>query len=132
MKKTMAFALAAGLSAVTTVALAGSMEKDKPAPACFRSSQFESWKAPDRKTIYIRTSTQHYYRLDLAAPCYALKTPGAFLVTRIRGSNTICSAIDWDLHVATSWDGIPQACIVKKMTNPSPAEVKALPRKLKP
>ncbi len=132
MKKMIAFALAASLSAVTTAAIAAPAEKGQTTTRCFRSSEFQNWKAADAKTIYIRVGMNRYYRLDLAAPCSSLKSPGAFLITKIRGANTICSAIDWNLHVATSWDGIPQACIVKKMTELTPAEVKALPRKLKP
>lgn len=132
MKKMMAFAVAASLSAVATATLAGPAAKGKPAATCFRSSEFQNWKAADAKTIYIRVGMHRYYRLDLAAPCYSIRTPGAFLVTKIRGSNTICSAIDWDLHVATSWHDIPQACIVKKMTELTPAEAAALPKKIKP
>ncbi|MDE2465504.1 MAG: hypothetical protein KGO02_17595 [Alphaproteobacteria bacterium] len=100
--------------------------------SCFFSQQFDNWKAADAKTMYIHVRPNRYYRLDMSAPCHALMQPGAFLITRLRGSSTICSALDWELHVATSWHGIPQACIVKKMTELTPAEVAKLPPKVKP
>lgn len=132
MKKMMAVVLAASLGAGASTAMAGPAEKSQPAPRCFRSSELQNWKAADAKTIYIRVGMHRYYRLDLTAPCPSIRSPGAFLVTKIHGTSTICSAIDLDLHVATSWRDIPQACIVKKITELTPAEAKALPKKVKP
>jgi len=132
MKKTMAFVSLASLIALSAPATAQPAAKDKTATRCFFSNEFENWKAADNKTIYIRVGLHRYYRLDLAAPCNAIKWPGAFLITRIHGPSSICSALDWDIHVATSWNDIPQACIVKKMTELTPAEAKALPKKFKP
>lgn len=99
---------------------------------CFFSRQIENWKAADAKTVYIRITPRRYFRLDLAAPCHAVTRPGAFLITKLRGSTSICTALDWDLHVAQSWRDIPQACIVKKMTELSPAEAAAIPAKATP
>lgn len=121
-----------GIAAFSASAMAQPAGKDNPKPSCFYFNRMENWKAPNPKTIYIRVGSKRYYRLDLAGACYSLRSPGAFLITKIRGPHTICSAIDWDLHVATSWDDIPQACIVKKMTELSPKEVAALPKNAKP
>ena len=99
---------------------------------CFFASQFENWRAPDNKTIYIRVGMHRYYRLDMAGSCPSLTQPGAFLVTKLWGGNTYCTALDWDLHVSTSWHDIPTACIVKKMTELTPDEAAALPKSAKP
>jgi len=64
---------------------------------CFFSSQFENWKAGNDKTIYIRVGVNRYFRLDLAGSCRSATWPDSFLITRFHGSNTICTAIDWDL-----------------------------------
>lgn len=99
---------------------------------CFYSNQFEQWKASDAKTIYIRVGPHRYYRLDLAAPCSRLRSPGAFLITKLHGSTDICTPADWDLHVATSWNDIPTACIVKAMAELSPQEAAAISRNALP
>ena len=54
------------------------------------------------------------------------------LITKFLGSNAVCSAIDWDIQVAQRVDGIPEGCIVAKMTELTPDEAKALPAKVKP
>ena len=103
-----------------------------PSNSCFFSRDFESWKAPDAKTIYIRVGLRRYFRLDMAGKCPDLTSPDAYLVTIFRGSDTICTALDWDLKVATQGINVPVGCIVKTMTELSPAEVAAIPPKFKP
>ena len=98
---------------------------------CFFASQFESWKAPDAKTIYIRVSVHDYYRLDLSTRCSLLQSPDSHLITRFEGTTTICQPIDWDLQVANS-SGMRQGCIVKTMTRLSADEAAAIPAKFKP
>ncbi|HVZ70634.1 MAG TPA: DUF6491 family protein [Rhizomicrobium sp.] len=115
--------------------LAGSASAEPAAPtgkSCFFINQFETWKAPDDKTMYIRTSSKHYYRLDMAGSCSALTGINPHLVTTFRGTNSICSHLDWDLKVVRSPGSPPEACIVKAMTEMTPEEVKAIPKKFKP
>jgi hypothetical protein len=109
----------------------------QPANSCFFMRDFQNWKAPDAHTLYIRANTDKFYRLDLAADCSALLMPGIHLITKTRGSDTVCDALDWDLSVSDSTGfrrggGMRQACIVKKMTPLSAADVAALPPKFKP
>jgi hypothetical protein len=106
----------------------------KPAPRdCFYINQFEGWKAPDNRTIFIRVNTNRYYRLDLASSCATLTYPDAFLITKTRGPDTVCSAIDWDLRVGQSMPrGFATPCIVKAMSRMTPDEVAAIPKKFKP
>jgi hypothetical protein len=129
MNRLVPFALLA-LASVTSAALAD------PPPAgksCFFINQFEQWKAPDNKTIYIRVNTNRFYRLDLSAACQPLTYPGAFLITKTRGPSTVCSAIDWDLSVAQNGQpGFRSPCIVKTMTPLTADEVAAIPKKFKP
>lgn len=132
MKALPVFASIAMLATLVVPAAAQPALKKNISSHCFYSNQFENWKAADSKTIYIRVGLHRYFRLDLAGPCQSVMAPGAFLITKIHGPDTICSAVDWDLHVATSWNDIPQACIVKSMTELTPAEAAALPKKATP
>ena len=101
--------------------------------ACFLINQFNGWKAPDTRTIFIRVGLDRFFRLDLANNCSLLAMPNVHLITKTRGPDLVCSAIDWDLSVSESPPGnIPQPCIVKKMTLLSPEEAAAIPPKFRP
>src|ERR1700685_3265304 len=73
--------------------------------ACFPINQMQGWRAPDSKTLFIRVNLNRYYRLDLSSSCPLLKAPDSHLITKVRGSNLICSAVDWDLSVSQSPPG---------------------------
>lgn len=109
----------------------GEVQPSKPI-ACFYVNQFENWRAPNTKTIYIRVNFNRYYRLDLAGTYPMLLWPDVHLIMDVRGPGTICSAVDWDLRISENWNGILTGAIVKKMTVLSPAEVAAIPKKFKP
>jgi len=104
---------------------------DKPG-RCFVTTNFNGWKAPDERTIYIRVGVHDFYRLDLANRCSALHAISPFLVTRWRASNFVCSPLDWDLRVSRGVDLGAEACIVKAMTPLTRAEADAIPRKFRP
>jgi hypothetical protein len=132
-KLVLAMGLVTGLS--LTAAAQGPAQTPAPPPkhnTCFYSSEFQGWKAPDAHTIFIRVGVHRYFRLDLANACQTLLWPDSHLITHVRGSDSICSAIDWDMKVSQSPNGIPEACIVKTMTELTPAEVAAIPPKFKP
>src|SRR5580704_1012163 len=87
--------LAIGL--VTGSSLAASAQT--PAPpvkhnACFFSNEFQGWKAPDARTIFIRVGLHRYFRLDLSGECQSLLLPDSHLITHVRGSDSICAAVD--------------------------------------
>ena len=120
--------LCLALPAVTVPAIAQPAQN-----TCFLINQFNGWKAPDTKTIYIRVGLDRVYRLDLANTCSLLAMPNVHLITKTRGPDLVCSAIDWDLSVSESPPGnIPEPCIVKKMTLLSPEEAAAIPPKFRP
>jgi hypothetical protein len=120
--------LAASLAAPAAAQPAG-----PPQNACFEIEQFQNWRAPDDRTIYIRVLFDKYYRLDLAGTCPALRMPDSHLITHTRGPDTVCSAIDWDLKVSEGPSfRFSEPCIVKTMTLLGPAEVAAIPKGFKP
>ncbi|MDE2466517.1 MAG: hypothetical protein KGO02_22815 [Alphaproteobacteria bacterium] len=102
------------------------------APSCFFVNQFDNWKSPNPKTIYINTNFNRYYRLDLAGKYPMLRWPDAYLVMNVVGPDTICSPLDWDLTVASRPGGFSEHLIVRKMTELTSAEVAAIPDKFRP
>jgi hypothetical protein len=107
----------------------------QPASGCFSIRDYQNWKSPDARTIYIKVAGDRYYRLDLAADCSGLQWPGVHLLTKSR-SSMVCDALDWDITASTRTFGQPggmeMKCIVKTMTPLTPAEVTAIPPKFKP
>ena len=102
-------------------------------PECFYIRDFENWKAPDAKTVYIRINSNKYFRLDLAGSCPALLWPDSHLITKWRGTNWVCTALDWDLKVSQgAIHGFAKPCIVKTMTALTAQEASAIPRAFKP
>src|ERR1700761_3394448 len=100
---------------------------------CFFTQSFQNWKAPDDKTIIIRVNLNQYYRLDLANSCTQLKWPSSHLITRWRGSNSVCSALDWDLKVSQGdTRGFATPCIVKTMTPLTAVQAAAIPKHFRP
>lgn len=103
------------------------------ARSCFPMHQFQGWRAPDARTVYIRVGQTRVFRLDLSASCQALTFPGSHLVTQTRGSDQMCSGLDWDLAVSRDTPGsIPEHCIVKTQTELTKAEADAIPKEFQP
>ena len=123
--------------ALVATALMATMVRAQPQAsngggACFFSRNFEQWRAPDANTILIRVGVNRFYRLDLAAPCPTLQFPNSHLVTVFRGSDTVCSPLDWDLRVAQYPAGVTEQCIVRSMTQLTPEEVASFPPRFRP
>lgn len=104
-----------------------------PKRSCFPLYEMRGWKAADARTIYIAVDPDRIFRLDLAQDCALLRTPVAHLITNVRGSELVCTAVDWDLAVSEGPPaGMPERCIVKEMTLLTPEEAAALPATLRP
>ena len=121
-------------SAIGASAQPDQSEQAKPSAgrSCFFVTQFDNWKAQDANTMYVRVNMNRYFRLEMSGSCPALTWPDAHLIMNIRGSNTICSPLDWDLKVSTGIHDIPTPCIVKSMTPLTADEAAAIPKKFKP
>lgn len=108
-----------------------SIADESAQPGCFfRRNWLGGWRAsPDARSIYINVSGT-VYRLDLVASYSLLKDPFAVLINR-GSSETICTPLDFRLTVSNRVGGI-QSPIVKRITQLTPEEAKALPKKLQP
>jgi hypothetical protein len=128
------------LAAALVVALVASVARaDAPAPAsappkpnCFLSNNWKNWTAStDGDTLYFRVDPGHVYAVGLTPGSHAHKYPGSFLVNEVRGSSWICTAIDLDLTLADDI-GMRQPLIARSLRQLTPAEVAALPKKVRP
>ncbi len=123
---------AAGVLALSCGPSAQPEPTKAPAPSCFFSRDWQGWKAtPDNMSIYIRVARSNVYRLDLSTPCPDLHGPEVRLITKIRGGDTICNALDIDLKVAQGHD-FATSCLVRNLTQLTPTEAAALPKDLQP
>jgi hypothetical protein len=102
-----------------------------PRNQCFNSSDWRGWKAIDEHSMYINVNLHTIYRVDFASACPEILDPGAHLVTEVRGSSQICSPLDWDLKVSDD-HGFSAPCFVSGMTQLTPAQAAAIPRKDRP
>lgn len=98
---------------------------------CFFITQWQGWKAPDENTLYLGVNLHDVYRVDLSAGSSELMWPEAHLVSQVRGSDSICSAIDLQLAVADN-NGFKVPLIAKSLTKLTPEEIAAIPKKYRP
>lgn len=136
--KTSKFARAAlvAAAAVSSLAFAAApaqagSERSLSGRDCFQSTDWQGWSSPSPTVLYLRVRIKDVYRLDLSAGSNQLQWPSNHLINTVRGSSTICSAIDLDLAVSDG-AGFTQPLIVKSIRKLTPEEVAALPKKDRP
>jgi hypothetical protein len=124
--------------AAAALGLAGSVaHADQPGHArsgqnCFLAANWDGWKSPSPNVIYLRVNMNEVYELDLSAGSNQLQEADMHLVSRIEGSDWICSPLDLQLEVADDHGGFREPLIVKSITRLTPDQVKAIPPKLRP
>jgi hypothetical protein len=124
-----AAAVAAGLLGASAAAAADAPAA--PQTPCFFVNQWQGWKAPSPDVIYLRVNLHDIYKVELSAGSDQLMWPDTHLVSIVRGSDSICSAIDLDLKVAGP-GGFKEGLIAKSLTKLTPDEVAAIPKKYLP
>ena len=104
----------------------------RPASKCFLSTAWHGWSSPSPDVLYLKVNMHDVYRVELVGGgSSSLKRPGNFLVSKFRGSNMVCSALDLDLAVSDS-NGFYQPLFPRSITPMTPAEIAAIPPKFKP
>lgn len=102
-----------------------------PAGQCIRTSDIKGHTIVDDRTMLIDVNGRATYRLTMHGSCLAGALTSDPVVTRKPpGTEIACKPIDFD--IAISKDGFPLPCIVDSVVKLSPAEVAALPPKLRP
>jgi len=128
-------ALAATVVAAMATPLTASAASDSalsPSRNCFISSQWHGWSSPSRDVLLLRVNVRDIYRVQLTSGSHRLRSPDAFLVSRMRGSNMVCSAIDLDLAVSEPDDSFASPLIARTLTKLSPEEIAAIPKRSLP
>ena len=122
-------AIGAALLLAATPSLAAPAQQ--PNTPCFWITQWEGWKSPSPKVLYLGVNMHDVYKVDLAAESSMLNAPGVHLVSEVRGSSSICNALDLRLSVADT-GGMREPLFPVKLTKLTPAEVAAIPKKFLP
>lgn len=98
---------------------------------CFRLHDWNGWRSPDGKTMYIRIGISELWRIDMTNTCGGLRSVGTHLVTRVRTGDMVCDALDLDLSVQDS-NGFTEPCMIQSIRPLTDAETKALDSKDRP
>lgn len=128
------FAAAVGAAALITAVTAAAADAPAAKPdraPCFFVTQWQGWKSPSPDIIYLKVNNRDVYQVDLSAGSYQLQSAGYHLVSQVRGSSSICSALDLDLAVSDG-RGFSQPLIAKSLTKLTPEQVAAIPPKYRP
>ena len=128
------------VAAAAALGLAGAAQAaDTPSPAakppakassCFYSRDWNGWRSPDDKTIYLRVNLKDIYQVDLASGSSLLTWPDSHLINDVHGVDSVCGPIDLDLKV--SQGGFAEPLFIKAITKLTPEQVKAIPKKFLP
>jgi hypothetical protein len=111
-----------------------------PAPAagtglasgqCFRTQDIRNHTIVGDRTLLLNVRGKDYYRVTMVGSCLAGAIPSDPIITRQPpGSPIVCKPIDLDIGIGR--DGFETRCIVESIVPMTPAEVAALPPRLKP
>lgn len=125
----LAAALALGIAAPAFAAAS-----DRPADTtrnCFLAHQWQSWKAPNDKTILVRVNQHDVWRLDLKGGSRMITDDTNHLITNLSQSAWICHAIDLS-NMKISDGHVTEPLFVRSITKLTPDEVAAIPEKDRP
>ncbi|MFC3068769.1 hypothetical protein [Phenylobacterium soli] len=103
-------------------------------PACFFTRDIRNHTIGDDRTLYLNVNDRMVYRVEMEGGCLAGATSSdPIVIQNPPGSNNVCRPIDLDIGVHMGGGGgFTNRCIVRNIVPLSPAEVAALPPKLRP
>ena len=122
--------IAPALIAASALALALPALAAPPAPtqnSCFLTRDMRNHTVGGDSLLYFNVGGRSVYEARMSNNCLAGSTSSDPIVLRDRaGSGRICNKMDLDVGIRGN------RCIVDSLTKLSPAEVAALPRKIRP
>jgi len=114
------------IGAVSAIALALPAQARDDIP-CFLIRDMRNHTVGDDHTIYFDVAGRAVYRAVMSNACLAGAVSSDPIVLRDRvGTGRICNKLDLDVGVRGT------RCIVQSLSKMTPAEVAALPKKLRP
>jgi hypothetical protein len=97
---------------------------------CFKRRDVHNHTVGGPKTLYLDVSGSGVYRIEMSNSCLAAATSSDPLIFNNQtGAQSVCKPMDLDITVAAAG---PSKCIVSSISKLSPAEVAALPKKMRP
>jgi hypothetical protein len=133
-------ALAVTAAGLTTTAIARDTAALSPAPPsgtgvtgadCFRTHDLRNHTIADRQTLLVDYNGRATYRITVRGACLAgASSSDPIVIREPPGNHIVCKPIDLDVSVAKG--GVPSRCIVDSVVKMTPAEVAALPSRLRP
>jgi hypothetical protein len=111
---------------VDTAATAASTSTD----TCFKRRDVHNHTVGGPKTLYLDVYGSGVYRVEMSNSCLASATSyDPLIFNNQTGSQSVCKPMDLDITVSAAG---PSKCIVSSISKLSPAEVAALPKKMRP
>lgn len=98
---------------------------------CFLAHDWQDWKAPNDKTIYVRVNQHDVWRLDLSGGSSMITDDTNHLITNLQDSAWVCHAIDLS-NMKISDGHVTEPLFVKSITKLTPDQVAAIPQKDRP
>ncbi|HUO21755.1 MAG TPA: hypothetical protein VMU59_04500 [Caulobacteraceae bacterium] len=96
---------------------------------CFRVSDVQNSVQVSETRLNILTKDHRYIRVDMSGRCFYPPFTDPYVV-QSHGDDIVCSPVDLD--IAAGPPGFKTPCIVDRITQMTPAEVAAMPKKEKP
>lgn len=100
------------------------------ADACFNRRDVRNHTVGGPKTLYLDVAGRDVYRIEMSNSCLASAVSSDPLIFNNQtGGQSVCKPMDLDITVSAAG---PSKCIVSSISKLSPAEVAALPKKMRP
>jgi hypothetical protein len=122
---------ALGALALASTSAAVAAAPTKPEHSCFFITQWQGWKSPSPDILYLKVNLHDVYQVDLSSGSSELQWPDVHLVSKVRGSDSICNALDLDLSVSDG-HGFYEPLIAKSIVKLTPEQIAAIPPKYRP
>ena len=97
---------------------------------CFYRRDVRNHTVGDPHTLYLDVAGREVWRVQMSNACLASAVSSDPLIIKNQtGGQSVCKPIDLDITVSAAG---PSKCIVSSIQRLSPAEVAALPKKIRP
>jgi hypothetical protein len=124
-------AMKIALALVLTAALAPTVASAAAGDACFRTSEINSHRKADDKTLYLKVGLKDVYKVTAKNACLAGGMRDDGLVVGAPPSGVVCKAIEFDLAIRQG-GGHATPCLVESIVKLTPQEAAALPKGVRP
>lgn len=102
------------------------------ASGCFRTSDIRNHTVGDERTLYVDVQGREVWRIEMSGACLAgALSSDPIIIRQPPGASLVCRPIDLDIAISRG-PGMSTPCIPQAIARLTPAEVAALPDRLRP